>query len=80
LIQGLALKSTGIGTLPGEVTIDLDPSRVYTVNLMYARLTLGAELAHFKDIWAANLLLKIHIFTWKLVLDHLPSTANLVTR
>nr|XP_051221592.1 uncharacterized protein LOC127339821 [Lolium perenne] len=37
-------------------------------------------MAHFKDVWAAKVPLKIRIFAWQLVLDRLPSSANILSR
>jgi hypothetical protein len=47
---------------------------------MYAKLSQGEVVAHFKDVWAAKIPLKIRIFSWQLVLDRLPSTCNLACR
>jgi hypothetical protein len=52
----------------------LDPSGEYTVNSMYNKLSQGASVAHFKDLWAAKLPLKIKIFSWQLALGRLPSS------
>jgi hypothetical protein len=38
---------------------------------MYAKLSQGATVAHFSDIWKAALPLKIKIFAWKMALDKL---------
>jgi hypothetical protein len=47
---------------------------------MYLKLAQGASIAHFRDVWAARLPLKIKIFSWQLVLDKLPSCINIATR
>jgi hypothetical protein len=34
---------------------------------MFAKISEGAMVAHFKDVWAAKLPLKVKIFTWQIV-------------
>jgi hypothetical protein len=58
----------------------LDSSGSFTVSSMYAKLAQGATLEHFKDIWAARVPLKTRIFSWQLILDRLPSGANVAAR
>jgi hypothetical protein len=47
---------------------------------MYAKLSQGAAMAHFKEVWAAKLPLKVKIFTWQLVLNRLPTRALLAAK
>jgi hypothetical protein len=47
---------------------------------MYAKLAQGATLAHFKEVWVARVPLKTRIFSWQLILDRLPSSANVAAR
>jgi hypothetical protein len=47
---------------------------------MYNKLSEEASVAHFRDIWATKLPLKIRIFTWQLVLDRLPSSQLIASR
>jgi hypothetical protein len=47
---------------------------------MYNKLSQGASVAHFKDLWAAKLPLKIKIFSWQLALGRLPSSDLIASR
>jgi hypothetical protein len=47
---------------------------------MYAKLSQGATVAHFSDIWKAALPLKIKIFAWKMALDKLHFTLQIAVR
>jgi hypothetical protein len=58
----------------------LDQSGVFTVKSMYAKLSQGASIAHFKDLWAARVPLKIKIFSWQIALDRLPSSLNVAAK
>jgi exonuclease III len=66
----------------GQDTVSwlLEENGIYSVKSMYARLSRGATIAHFKDVWAAKIPLKIRIFSWQLVLDRLPSSSNILSR
>jgi hypothetical protein len=57
--------------VPGrdKVSWHLEQSGKFSVKSMYASLSLGATVAHFKDMWETNLPLKIKIFSWQLALD-----------
>jgi hypothetical protein len=44
------------------------------------KLSQGASVTHFKDIWAAKLPLKIKIFTWQLALNRLPTRSLIADR
>jgi hypothetical protein len=47
---------------------------------MYLKLSQGASIAHFRDVWAARIPLKIKIFSWQLALDKLPTAINIAAR
>jgi hypothetical protein len=47
---------------------------------MYAKLSQGASITHFKDLWAAQVPLKIKIFSWQIALDRLPSSLNVAAK
>ena len=47
---------------------------------MYKKLSQGATVAHFQEVWKARIPLKIRIFSWQLILDRLPSGTQLATR
>jgi hypothetical protein len=63
-----------------EISWDLEQSGCFSVNSMYRKLSVGASIAHFKDVWAARIPLKVRIFSWQLVLDRLPSSLNIAAR
>jgi hypothetical protein len=48
--------------------------------LIDAKLSHGASIAHFKDLWAARVPLKIKIFSWQMALDRLPSRLNVAAK
>jgi hypothetical protein len=69
-----------LGEGTDTVRWNLEPSGVFSVKSMYAKLSQGALVAHFKDVWAAKLPLKIKIFTWQLVLNRLPTRSPIAAR
>jgi hypothetical protein len=74
------LNGVQLGTDRDRIVWDLEPSGVFSVKSMYAKLSQGASVAHFKDIWEAKLPLKIKIFTWQIALNRLPTRALIVDR
>jgi hypothetical protein len=55
----------------------LEQFRVYSVSSMYAKLSEGATIAHFKDVLVARIPLKVRIFLCQLILDRFPSSYNI---
>jgi hypothetical protein len=49
------LNGVQLGTDRDRIVWDLEPSGVFSVKSMYAKLSQGASVAHFKDIWEAKL-------------------------
>jgi hypothetical protein len=76
----LLIDSTVLSEGQDKVSWRLENNGMFSVKSLYARLSQGATVAHFKDIWAAKVPLKIRIFAWQLVLDRLPSSANILAR
>jgi hypothetical protein len=74
------IDSTQLGVGPDVVRWTLDPSGVFTVKSMYSKLSQGATIAHFKDVWEAKLPLKVKIFTWQLVINRLPTRSLIAAR
>jgi hypothetical protein len=63
-----------------RISWKLEQSGKFSVNSMYRKLSAGASIAHFKDVWAAKIPLKVRIFSWQLILDRLPSSLNIAAR
>jgi hypothetical protein len=79
LLQSL-IHDTSLGQGQDKISWGLRPSGEYTVNFMYNKLSQGASVAHFKDLWAAKLPLKIKIFSWQLALGRLLSSKLIASR
>jgi hypothetical protein len=79
LLQSL-IHDTSLGQGQDKISWGLHPSGEYTVNFMYSKLSQGASVAHFKDLWAAKLPLKIKIFSWQLALGRLLSSKHITSR
>ena len=63
---------------PRVVSWSFHPAGKYTMVSMYAKVSQEATLAHFNDVWAARIPLKVKIFDWQLGLDRLPSSIQVV--
>jgi hypothetical protein len=74
------MDSTRLAEGNDRIGWSLEPSGTFSVNSMYAKLAEGASVAHFKDIWAAKLPLKIRIFTRQLALNRLPTSVLISAR
>jgi hypothetical protein len=74
------IDNSNLGQGHDKIVWGLDPSGVYTVNSMYNKLSQGASIFHFKDLWAARLPVKIKIFSWQLALGRLPSSELIASR
>jgi hypothetical protein len=69
-----------LSTSKDKVVWHLEPSGVFSVQSLYAKLSQGATVAHHKDVWSAKVPLKIKIFAWQLIIDRLPSSQQIATR
>jgi hypothetical protein len=78
-LQGM-LTHVLLGTGQDKVSWHLEQAGSYTVKSMYAQLSQGTTVGHFKYMWEAKLPLKIKIFSWQLALDKLPSGQQIPTR
>jgi dihydrodipicolinate synthase/N-acetylneuraminate lyase len=57
------LDEVNLNTGADQVTWHLEASGVFSVKSMYAKLSQGATMAHYKDVWAAVAVpLKINFF------------------
>jgi hypothetical protein len=63
-----------------KVLWHLEESGRYSAKSLYAKLSQGATVVHWRDLWQAAVPLKIKIFAWQLALDKLPSALQLATR
>jgi hypothetical protein len=63
-----------------KISWHLEQNGSFSVRSMYAMLSKGTTVAHFKDLWEASVPLKIKIFSWQLALDKLPSALQILTR
>jgi hypothetical protein len=50
-----------------KVSWELQASGEYSVNSLYFRLSLGAAVTHFDDVWKTRVPPKIKIFLWQLL-------------
>jgi hypothetical protein len=56
------IEHTQLVTGADKISWTLDPSGVYSVSSMYLALSRGASVLHFRDMWAAKLPLKMHLY------------------
>jgi hypothetical protein len=63
-----------------QVIWALDPSGVYSTHSMYLRLSQGAAVTYFKEVWRTRVLPKIRVFLWQLIMGKLPSAEQVVKR
>jgi hypothetical protein len=77
---GRLTEPTVLSNSKDKVTWHLDSSGKFTVQSLYAKLSQGASVAYYKDVWEAKVPLKIKIFAWQLILDRLPSSQQIATR
>jgi hypothetical protein len=56
-----------------EISWSLEASGCYSTRSMYLRLSQGAVITHFKDVWRIKVPPKIKVFMWQLIRGRLPS-------
>jgi hypothetical protein len=74
------LDEVNLNTGADQVTWHLEASGVFSVKSMYAKLSRGATVAHYKDVWAAVAVLLKIIFSGQLILDKLPCSLQIASR
>ena len=72
--------STALSDGHDSVSWHLDPSGKFSVSSLYSKLSQGAMVPHFRDLWKAKVPLKIKVFSWQLSRDRLPSGGQLISR
>jgi hypothetical protein len=63
-----------------EVSWALEPSGCYSTSSMYMRLSQGAAVTHFKDVWRMKVPPRIRVFLWQLIRGRLPSCEQVAKR
>jgi hypothetical protein len=71
---GTLVEPFTLSSAKDKVVWHLEPSGIFSVQSLYAKLSQGATVAHHKDVWSAKVPLKIKIFAWQLIIDRLPSS------
>jgi hypothetical protein len=74
------IEATTLSQGQDKIVWRIDQSGTFTIRSMHAKLSHGASIAHFKELWAARVPLKIKIFSWQMALDRLPSSLNMTTK
>jgi hypothetical protein len=63
-----------------KISLGLEESGEFSVNSLYCRMSMGAAVTHFKDVWKTRVPPKIKIFLWQLLRGRLPAGDQLVKR
>jgi hypothetical protein len=69
-----------IHTDEDQVTWALEPSGVYSTHSMYLRMSQGASVTYFKEVWKTRVPPKIRVFLWQLIRGRLPSADQVARR
>jgi hypothetical protein len=70
LMRDLRLTPTSLGT--DGVSWCMEASGVYSARSMYLRLSQGAAVTHFKEVWRTRVPPRIRVFLWQLIRSKLP--------
>jgi hypothetical protein len=62
-----------IQTDEDQITWALEPSGVYSTHSMYLRMSQGASVTYFREVWKTRVPPKIRVFLWQLIRGRLPS-------
>jgi hypothetical protein len=63
-----------------QVSWALEPSGVFATHSLYLRVSQGATVTFFKEVWATMVLPKIRVFLWQLIRGRLPSAEQVAKR
>jgi hypothetical protein len=63
-----------------EIKWALELSGGYSTSSMYMRLSHGAAVTHFKDVWRMKVPPRIRVFLWQLIRGRLPSCEQVAKR
>jgi hypothetical protein len=74
------LDGVHFSTLEDRVSWLLDPSGRFTTSLIYGRLSQGAAVSHFDEIWRTKVLPRVRIFLWQLIKGRLPCSEQVAKR
>jgi hypothetical protein len=67
-------------TSEDRVSWILDPSSRFTTSSIYGRLSQGAVVSHFDEIWRTKVPPRVRIFLWQLIKSHLPCSEQVAKR
>jgi hypothetical protein len=62
------------------ITWNLEQSGVFSTRSMYLRLSQGAEVSHFDDVWRTKVPPRVRIFLWQLIRGRLPCSEQVAKR
>jgi hypothetical protein len=63
-----------------QVSWGLEPSGTFSTHSLYLRLSQGATVTFFKEVWATRVPPKIRVFLWQLIRGWLPSADQVAKR
>jgi hypothetical protein len=63
-----------------EIKWALEPSGGFSTSSIYMRLSQGAVVTHFKDVWRMKVPPRIRVFLWQLIRGRLPSCEQVAKR
>jgi hypothetical protein len=69
-----------VGTGEDKVSWALEESGCFSTKSLYLRLSHGAAITHFKEVWRTRVPPKIKVFLWQLIRGRLPSGEQLAKR
>jgi hypothetical protein len=58
----------------------LDPSRVFTTSSIYGKMSQGAAVSHFDELWCTKVPPRVRIFLWQLIRGRLPCCEQVAKR
>jgi hypothetical protein len=69
-----------VSTRDDVISWSLEPSGSFSTRSMYLRLSHGAEIVLFKDVWRTRVPPKVKIFLWQLIRGRLPTCEQVAKR
>nr|XP_051229140.1 uncharacterized protein LOC127346942 [Lolium perenne] len=74
------LDSTQASTEEDVISWRLDPSGVFSAKSLYCRLSQGAAVTHFREVWRTRVPPRIRVFLWQLLWGKLPCSLQVAKR